>query len=515
MVSFLYQAPKREITSVAAAKDGNVYATGVGNKGGAAGGLPPTFNVVQPQPQPSAPPGTPPQTAAPKPVAVTTPLPSPGRDASVSGGSELYRIEKDNYPRRIWSHPQDIAYAIGFDSQGRPIIGTGNKGNIYRIDSDNLSTLLINATPTQVTSLASGPRGALYAATGNIGRVYQIGPGLEQQGTFESDPLDVGSFSYWGRLSNLAEPNGGTVVFETRSGNLDRPANNWSPWAPVDPARGSRVTSPSARFLQYRLTMKAAQDGKSPEVRSVEVAYQAKNVAPIIDEIEATPANYKFQTSSLTLTQTQTITLPPLGQPRRKPSSVPLDSLGPSLAMLYAKGQVGARWAATDSNGDDLIYKVEIKGVAESDWKLLRDKVKERYLSWDSTAFPDGDYQIRVTASDSPDNPPSEALTAQLVSERFLIDNTPPVISNLAASRNGPKLMVRWTAVDKRSIISEAEYSLNGGEWLPVEPTTRLSDALELQYELTLDGVQPGENTIAVRVRDDFDNEAVDKVVVK
>ncbi len=38
---------------------------------------------------------------------------------------------------------------------------------------------------------------------------------------------------------------------------------------------------------------------------------------------------------------------------------------------------------------------------------------------------------------------------------------------------------------------------------------------MELHYELTLDGVKPGENTIAVRVRDDYDNEAVDKAVVR
>jgi len=182
---------------------------------------------------------------------------------------------------------------------------------------------------------------------------------------------------------------------------------------------------------------------------------------------------------------------------------------------MYGKGQIGARWVASDANGDELIFKVEIKGVEESEWKLLHDKVRDRYLSWDSTAFPDGEYQIRVTASDSPSNPPDQALTATAESERFLVDNTPPVITKLTATRNGAKLVVHWTATDKRSIISEAEYSVNGGDWLSVEPTTRLSDAMELSYELVLDGVKAGENTIAVRVRDDYDNEVVDKVVVK
>ena len=31
---------------------------------------------------------------------------------------------------------------------------------------------------------------------------------------------------------------------------------------------------------------------------------------------------------------------------------------------------------------------VQIRGVQEKDWKLLRDKLKDRFLGWESTAFP-------------------------------------------------------------------------------------------------------------------------------
>jgi hypothetical protein len=74
---------------------------------------------------------------------------------------------------------------------------------------------------------------------------------------------------------------------------------------------------------------------------------------------------------------------------------------------------------------------------------------------------------------------------------------------------------LRWTARDARSILSQAEYSINGGDWMVVQPNTRLSDAMEHGYELKVDGVRQGENTIAVRVRDDFDNETVEKAVVR
>ena len=55
---------------------------------------------------------------------------------------------------------------------------------------------------------------------------------------------------------------------------------------------------------------------------------------------------------------------------------------------------------------------MEIRGVNETEWKLLKDKVTEKYFSWDSTAFPDGEYRLRMTASDSPSNPPADALSA-------------------------------------------------------------------------------------------------------
>ena len=161
-----------------------------------------------------------------------------------------------------------------------------------------------------------------------------------------------------------------------------------------------------------------------------------------------------------------------------------------------------------------LVYTVEIRGVNETGWKLLKDKVREKYFSWDSTAFPDGEYLIRINASDSPGNPPGEALSTVLVSDPFLIDNTPPQILNLAGTSTANGVEVRWKARDSRSIIDKAEYSVNGSEWILIPPTTRLSDAPAEEYLLSLPGNPQGEQTIAVRVTDAYDNQAVGKVIV-
>jgi hypothetical protein len=183
--------------------------------------------------------------------------------------------------------------------------------------------------------------------------------------------------------------------------------------------------------------------------------------------------------------------------------------------LQYSKGAIGARWIAVDDNGDSLIYTVEIRGAAETEWKLLKDKVRERYLSWDSTAFPDGEYRLRVTASDLPGNTKEDALSGRLESEVFIIDNTPPRITGLAGTRNTNRIDVRWQATDALSVINKAEYSVDGGDWTVVDPVTKLSDSRQLSYALTLMDVAPGEHTIAVRVQDEFENQTTEKVVVR
>jgi hypothetical protein len=85
----------------------------------------------------------------------------------------------------------------------------------------------------------------------------------------------------------------------------------------------------------------------------------------------------------------------------------------------------------------------------------------------------------------------------------------------LAATSSGNKIEVRFIARDARSDIDRAEYSINGGEWLMAQPVTKLSDSPEEEYQLSLERGAAGEQVIAVRVTDEFDNQAVDKVVVK
>lgn len=500
----VYQAPKREITAVAVGADGAIYAAGAGNRTATPAPAPTAVGAPpQPAPQTPPPPGTV-QIVPPTPIPAALPILS---SQAVTGGSEIYRIQSDGYPRRIWSHAQDLVYSLAFDTQGRLLAGTGNRGNLYRIDSDYAYTRLLNVEPTQITGLLRAPEGRIYAVTGNIGQVLAIGPELEASGTFESEVLDAGGFSYWGRITKEPEAPAGTV-FETRSGNVGRAQRNWSAWAPLNQGR---VSSPPARFLQYRATLSG-----NAELSDVGIAYQMKNVAPVMAQVEITPPNYRFPApaaAAAVSAPNPTLVLPPLQRRRAPAAGLPAD-LGVTPALTWAKGQIGARWLADDDNGDTLQFKVEIRGASETAWKLVRDKVRESYLSWDSTAYPDGKYILRVTASDAPSNPAGEALTADRESDPFLIDNTPPDI-RMGAAAASAGVSVQFHARDALSTLGRAEYSVNGGEWIVVEPTTRLTDSLEHDYLVTLATRPPGEITVAVRVEDAYGNQAVAKTVLK
>ena len=499
----VYQSVKREVTTLTTGKDGSIYAAIIGIKTSGTSQVMNNIPVVAPTPPPQQGPN---QNTQQRPAVGVPPL----QMNMVPGGSEIMRIDSDGAPTRVWSHPSDLVYAVAMDANERLIVGTGNKGNIHSVDGPASSTLLASLSSTQVTGFAKdGTR--LLVVTGNIGKIFELSNTLEATGSFESEVFDVGSFAQWGRLHAKEIQNNGTLRFETRSGNLDRPTQMWSAWAGLNEGR---VTSPAARFLQWRAVLSGGQQN-GPSFSQVDVAYLPRNLAPRVDVVEATPINFRFPASSISIVPiASTLTLPPIGK-AATPVNTPQNDGSNSPTLSYARGMIGARWIAVDDNNDSLEFTVEIKGENEQSWKLLKNKLKDRYYSYDATTLADGKYQVRVTASDSPSNPLNQGLSASGISAPFQIDNTAPEIKDLGASPAGGRVNLRFKASDAISVISKAEISINGSEWHLIDPTVRLSDSKELEFQLLLDRPTQGELTIAVRVTDEFDNQSVAKTNIR
>jgi hypothetical protein len=518
----LYSAPKKEITALALDEAGNIYAAGVGEKRAGAGAIP-GFG------QPASGVGTPATGVALQPGVVITPTQPPGAammnfpapGAGATGGSEIYKIAPDGSPTRLWTSREDIVYALAFDPKGRLLAGTGNRGHVFAMKSDDDFTDLLKAGASQVTAFAKAPGGGLYAAGSNLGKVFVLGPGPQSEGTYESDVFDAKVFSRWGRAESRTT---GNVELFARSGNVDNPDRNWSPWKKID-AQTGQTGIPAARFVQWKAVLHSGSP--APRVDGVTMNYLSKNVAPEIDDI-GVQVGYRYQ-------------------PLPKPIGAAVDMsggispAGPAQPHFEApvpttrdRDSVGVKWVAHDDNDDQLLYALYYRTDGETRWLLLKDDLTDKFYSFDASLLPDGAYTFKVVASDAPSHSPGEELTAEKESARVEVDTTPPRIENLTASAEGDKIHVSFRAVDGYSVIKRAEFSIDANDWQYVEPTDQISDSKTESYDfrvavpVDLEAATAGakkkgresaagqmEHVVVVRVYDRFDNMSAAKTVIR
>lgn len=507
-----YAANRREITSLASDPAGNLYAAGVGTR--------PAPNAAQPGLPPL------PVTGA---VGVTVTFSQPASANAATAntllpdGSEIVRIAADGTPARLIAFKEDVVYALAFDD-GSLLAATGNRGRIYRVDlgdSTGRFADVAHLEAAQATAFAAIPGGQLVGTT-NSGKLFRIEDRPAHNPTYTSEVFDASGFAQWGRAETQGAPPASFDLFE-RTGNVENPAMGWSEWTPV-PKNGP-FTLPGGRFAQWKATLRPGS-----ALDSVGLNFLPRNIAPVVDDIVV-------QTGARVVPAPQPPQNPIVQIAFPAPSTNALpgfqqDSNTQPLAAQKDRTAITARWAAHDENGDDLIFAVFYRGTGEHNWRLLKDKITERFLSFDAGLLPDGLYELKIVASDTPVHPAADALSGERVSTSFLVDTTPPVPGPLTASLASappqitPTLHATFTARDATSPISRAEYSVDAGPWQYLEPVGRVSDSLEERYDFTAPlPVQPAnapdpvtdpkEHVLAIRVFDRFDNALSVKTVVR
>ena len=518
----LYSAPKKEITALALDEAGNIYAAGVGEKR-AGSGLAPGFG----QPTPGV--GSPTAGVSLQPGVVITPtqpsaspmmnFPAPG--AGATGGSEIYQIAPDGSPTRLWTSREDIVYALAFDPQGRLLAGTGNRGHIYAMKADDDFTDLLKAGASQVTAFARAPGGGLYAAGSNLGKVFVLGPELQSEGTYESDVFDAKVFSRWGRAESRST---GNVELFARSGNVDNPDRNWSPWKKAD-AKTGQTGIPAARFVQWKAVLHSGSP--APRLDGVTMNYLSKNVPPDIDDV-GVQVGYRYQPMPKPMGGAVDMGAAMTGGVQPQPH------FEAPVPTTRDRDSVGVKWVAHDDNDDQLVYALYYRGDGENRWLLLKDNLTDKFYSFDASLLPDGGYTFKVVASDAPSHSPGEGLTAEKESSRVEVDTTAPRIENLSATAEGDKVHVSFRAVDGFSVIKRAEFSIDANDWQYVEPADQISDSKTENYDFRITVPDesgetsvarkakrkesaPGqaEHVVVVRVYDRFDNMSAAKMVVR
>lgn len=496
----LFEAPKREITSIAIGANGTIYAASVGDKG--RNPLPPlpvqgigsvTVTIVQP--------GS---------------LQAANTSASVPEGTEIYALREGQAPRKLWSDKDEIVYALAEQADGLLAL-SGNRGRVFRIRDDGTYADVAHLQAQQGLSLANvrdaAGMGGVLIGTGNTGKVLLLGTSEKHE--YASDVLDAGAFARFGRVE--VEPGSANYDILTRSGNVEQPVRGWTDWLPL---QNGSIASPPGRFLQWK-----AELHKDGVLGSVGVNYLPVNSAPVVDDLVVVPGARLNPQNVVSQSQTVSIAFSSPSQG----STVSFDA--GSNAPLQAnkdRTSVTVRWAAHDDDGDDLIYSLYLRGDGETVWRLLKDKITDKAYSFDATLIPDGGYRIKVMASDAPSHTPGDALTGEKVSDRFEIDTTPPAITSLkAAAQQGScagsdckrPFLISFEAEDASSPIAHAEYSLDAGPWQYIDPVGKLSDAKREHYEFRVNvdveaGGKIGEHLITVRAYDRYENVGVAKTVI-
>jgi len=449
-------------------------------------------------------------------------VPSSGSSASTSRDDRrsvkgaVYRIASDNLWDKLWESRDDTPYDVALDGQGGIIIATGNRGKLYRLDgAPPQPTLLTTAGGLQVTSLHRDTQGRVYYATANPGKLYRLSADRADRGTYISETRDATMVSTWGSISWRGTfPPGSRVELSTRSGNTDTPNETWSAWSsPYTNPEGSPIVSPKARYLQWRAVLSGRP---SPVLTSVTAAYLTRNLRPQVQSVTVHPPGIVFQkpysTNDPDLAGFEDQTTPErrLTTAAMNPSSGPSSS--PNLGRrTYQKGLQTLVWRATDENEDELSYDVLYRREGETSWKPLRNALTEPILVWDTTTVPNGAYLVRIVASDGPSNAAALALTGEMDSTSFDIDNLPPVISIQPARSSSGQTNVTFEARDDHSPIQRVEISTDGTHWRAVFPVDGIADSRQERFQLTLDS-ELGPRGLSIRVLDTMNNVATAQV---
>jgi hypothetical protein len=435
---------------------------------------------------------------------------TPAREERRGGRGAIYRIRPDGLWDILWESPEDSPYDLMLDGQGAVVVGTGRNGKLYSLGGDPATaTLLLQASAQQITGFARDAKGNVFYATSNPGKVFRLSPQRATEGTYTSVVRDAQTVADWGTLSWRATvPAGGRVDIFTRSGNTATPDDTWSAWSePYSVSQGEEITSPNARYLQWKAVLAGMQN--SPVLTSVSAAYVQRNLRPKVTSLTVHPAGTVFQKP----------------YPTGDPDIAGFDDQAPDRRILSASGAPGGSntsalgrrvyqrglqtfvWRAEDANDDEMRYEILYRREGDTAWKSLKSDIEEAIFVWDTTSVPNGTYVVKVVASDGPSNTPGSALEGELESSAFDIDNAPPaIVVNSSRPANG-RTTILFEVRDEWSSISKVEYSLDAQRWQVVYPRDGIFDSRNEQFELTLDNADAARGLI-IRAYDAKNNSA-------
>ncbi|MEX1017292.1 MAG: hypothetical protein WDZ31_11165 [Phycisphaeraceae bacterium] len=398
-------------------------------------------------------------------------------------GNAIYRIDPEGFVHEVFRESVMIFKIV--QAGNRLLVATGNEGQVFSVNPRTEETTIIaDLDPEQVTTMLLTDEGDLIMGTANAAQLVRLDDDIARRGTYTSPVMDAEQISLFGTLRlTAAIPDGASVLVETRSGNVGDPDQApWSAWSDAQTFRHNpdasalqprevTVTSPPARFLQYRLTLLG--DGRqTPTVSEVDTAYVMPNLPPRVRSVRAS-----------------------YPEPARGRAGQSADDAPPTAMRV--------QWEASDPNEDAIVYKLEYQPAGSSRYILIAEDITETSYEWQTRRVPDGRYVLRVTASDRTDNPPDMARTTNRRSDAVLVDNTAPAFDELEVAADDGTVRVTGRATDAHSPVQSIAYAVDStDDYTPVLPEDLIFDSTRERFNVTIPDLDPGHHVVTLRVRD-------------
>ncbi len=429
------------------------------------------------------------------------------------GSSRIYKIDSEGFVDPYWETLNFNIYSLIRFADNNWLIGTNDKGRLYSVVNRNEWSLLQQAPDGgELTVLIPDPmhHESVLAITSNPAKIYRLQVDVAGTGVYTSDVIDAQQIVRWGNLLPVTDsPLVSPTSFRTRSGNTDKPDDTWNDWIDViKNAENWELKSPNARYLQYEITFGSDSDSShnADAISSIRIFHQSRNTAPYFEAIRLLPVGLELIQAPTVMRNIDLVKLLDEKDPNkfistRKPRM--------QLKQMGEEGLISVGWKAVDPNGDAMEFSLLIKKDGTASWIKLVEELEEPIATINTKGFDEGNYHLKVVASDAPDNEAGQELEGFLVSEHFLIDNSPPSISILKKEWRKKKMHLHLKVSDKHSILMEFYYQLDGKLNKSIRPIDGLFDSKSESFNLELSNLKPGKHSLLLEAYDETGNAGV------
>ncbi|MCP4199759.1 MAG: hypothetical protein GY762_21650 [Proteobacteria bacterium] len=405
------------------------------------------------------------------------------------GDGKLFRVVADGQAEAIWSKKKAHVVSLAVAQNGTAFAGLGVGGKVISVNRERVVHTVLDLDEREVMALIT-KKDLVFASTGDAGAAYAVSPARAADTTYLTPVLDAKTRSDWGYLKWLAR---GKFKVQSRSGNTAKPDNSWSDWSRAM-EKSALVISPSARYVQLRFSW--ARD-KNATLVSSELAFRPLNRRAIITAFDP-------------------------GSPFPKPEKSDkenADELSTRTVSARYSGrnvaQLKCNWKVGNPDKDTLRFRLWYRAMGQDLWRPITERnevVTKKEYKWDTDSIPEGRYQIKLFADDSPDNDPQYVLTDEYLSVPVLVDNHQPKVKQLSYK----KQWVSGVAVDGFSEISGVEFQVDTGMWTPVFPKDGVFDELEEEFEFALPAeIDAGPHAVGVRAFDRAGNMGTGEILIE